>query len=390
MSLIGIVCEFNPFHNGHKYLIDSVKKDGDIVVCVMSGNFVQRGEPAIFPKDVRTRTALMNGADIVIELPFAYATASAEYFATNALRILDSVGCDKIAFGTENNNIEDIERVARNFEDDNFKARVSHYLDKGLSYPTARQSAFDELELDFDISAPNSILAIEYIKAIKMLSLNIKPVTVKRTGTGYHDEFSVDSYASATYIRNCIFNNRDFKELVPRIAFDEYDNAIKNGRILSQDKYDISSVTLLRSNIYEKNDSLSNMSEGLCNRIDSAVKESISLDEIYERSKTKRYTYSRIKRGVLSRMFSVSEKTVDTPVPYCRLLGYNKSVQSKIGDVIKNSKLPFVVRYSDIEKGSDFMKEIFMLECKTTDFYNSVLVSSQSCSKEMTFFPEKI
>ena len=129
MSVIGIVCEFNPFHNGHKYLIDSVKQQGDVVVCVMSGNFVQRGEPAIFPTDIRVKAALMNGADIVLELPFVYATSSAEAFAYNAVKILDSFGCDKIAFGTENANIDDLNKIVDVLTDEKFDIELKKCLE---------------------------------------------------------------------------------------------------------------------------------------------------------------------------------------------------------------------------------------------------------------------
>ena len=128
MSVIGIVCEFNPFHKGHKYLIDSVKQQGDIIVCVMSGNFVQRGEPAIFPKDVRVEMALNCGADIVLELPFVYATASAEIFARNAVKILDSFGCDKIAFGAETANAKELSNVVDILLDNDFDNRMNKYL----------------------------------------------------------------------------------------------------------------------------------------------------------------------------------------------------------------------------------------------------------------------
>ena len=173
MSVIGIVCEFNPFHNGHKYLIDSVKQQGDIVVCVMSGNFVQRAEPAIFPKDVRVKAAILNGADIVLELPFIYATASAEFFAYNAVKILDSFGCDKLAFGTENASIEQLNGIVDILNDSCFNEKIKEYLQSGESYASARQSALNSYGNDFHIDMPNNILAIEYIKAIRKLNSNI-------------------------------------------------------------------------------------------------------------------------------------------------------------------------------------------------------------------------
>ena len=131
MSVIGIVCEFNPFHKGHKYLIDSVKKSGDTVVCVMSGNFVQRGEPALFPKETRVKSALMNGADIVLELPFVYATASAEIFAYNAVKILECFGCDILAFGTESASVEELNNAVEILNSNDFDDKIKKYLTPG-------------------------------------------------------------------------------------------------------------------------------------------------------------------------------------------------------------------------------------------------------------------
>ena len=230
MSVIGIVCEFNPFHNGHKYLIDSVKKQGDIVVCVMSGNYVQRGEPAIFPKDVRVEMALKNGADIVLELPFVYATASAENFARNAVRILDSFGCDKIAFGTETADVEKLSNAVDILLENDFNDKINKYLDDGLNYPVARQKAFDEYGYNFDISTPNNILAIEYVKAVKHIKSQMTPVAVRRIGAGYNDTFAVDNFASATYIRSLINNKEDYSKFIPDNLYKNYQDAIKNGR----------------------------------------------------------------------------------------------------------------------------------------------------------------
>ena len=185
MSVIGIVCEFNPFHNGHKYLIDSVKQHGDIVVCVMSGNFVQRAEPAIFPKDVRVKAALLNGADIVLELPFVYATASAEFFACNAVRILDAFGCDKLAFGTEYATIEQLNKIVDTLNNDNFNDKIKKYLQNGESYASARHLALKAYGNDFDIDMPNNILAVEYIKAIRKINSKIEP---------YFHSFSFSNY----------------------------------------------------------------------------------------------------------------------------------------------------------------------------------------------------
>ena len=390
MSVIGIVCEFNPFHNGHKHLIDSVKQQGDVVVCVMSGNFVQRGEPAIFPKDVRVKAALKNGADIVLELPFVYATSSAEAFAFNAIKILDSFGCDKIAFGTENTSIDMLNKVVDILIDEKFDDELKKCLETGESYPSARQIALNKFSKDCDISLPNNILAVEYIKAIKKLNSNIIPICVNRVGADYNDDFAVDEFASATHIRSLIRNNESIEKYVPKNVIELYNCSIFDGKFLSKDKYNISTLALLRSKIYNVLDDIGNMAEGLENRIVDAIKNSLVIDDIYNQAKTKRYTHSRIRRAVLSLQFDITNIDLSTEVPYCRLLGFNKNVKDMVGKLANSCKLPFIVRYSDVEKyNDDNINRVYELENKATDFYNLILEKTDFCSSEKTFSPIK-
>ncbi len=385
MSVIGIVCEFNPFHNGHKHLIDSVKADGDIVVCVMSGNFVQRGEPAIFPKEIRAKSALMNGADIVLELPFLYATASAEIFASSAVKILDAFGCDKIAFGTENTTLNQLENAVEILLSNDFDEKIKKYLEGGLSYPKARQMAFEEFNCDCDISSPNNILAIEYISAIRKNNYSITPITVNRKGANYNDNFAIDDFSSATHIRNLINNNKDFQKYVPDNAYQIYKNALVNGEYLNAEKFNISALSILRST-NTINPEIANMAEGLENRIASAVKTSSNLAEIYDNVKTKRFTHSRIRRAVLSCVMNVTNDDLHIPVPYCRLLGFNTEISGKLGNLVKKCSLPYVVNYSDILKiNSGNALQVFELENKSTDLYNLALQKTGNCSTEMTY-----
>lgn len=384
MSVIGIVCEFNPFHNGHKYLINSVKKDGDTVVCVISGNFVQRGEPAIFPKEIRVKSALMNGADVVLELPFVYATASAEIFASSAVKILDSFGCDKIAFGTENTTINQLENAVEILLSEDFDNKIKKHLESGVSYPTARQLAFDEYDCDCDISSPNNILAIEYISAIKKNNYNITPIMVNRKGADYNDDFAINEFASATHIRKLINNGSDFKKYVPDTSYEIYKTALDSGEYLNVEKFNISALSLLRTNEIKSN--IANMAEGLENRIASAIKSSSNLNKIYDKVKTKRFTHSRIRRAVLSAIMNITDADLQIPVPYCRLLGFNLSVSSKLGELAKNCKIPFVVNYSDIVSlDLDDASRVFEIENKSTDLFNLSLQKTGNCSSEMIF-----
>ena len=391
MSVIGIVCEFNPFHNGHKHLIDSVKQRGDVIVCVMSGNYVQRGEPAIFPKDVRVEMALKCGADVVLELPFVYATSSAEIFARNAVKILDAFGCDKLAFGTEMADINGISNAVDIFLGNDFDDKINMYLYQGLSYPVARQKAFDEYDCSFDISSPNNILAVEYVKAIRQLNSEMMPLPIKRIGAGYNDDFAYDDFASATYIRKLINAQETYENYIPENIFDIYVDTISKGLFLDKDKYNLIALTLLRDKVGSNLSSLANMAEGLENRIENAVKNSTNMYEILENIKTKRYTYSRLSRAILSMMFGVTSNDIMISVPYCRMLGFNTNKSTEIGVLIDNCKLPFVVNYSDFTKyDNPEIKRVFELENKSTDIYSLMLNTCSVCSKEMTYFPRKV
>ena len=385
MSVIGIVCEFNPFHNGHKHLIDSVKADGDIVVCIMSGNFVQRGEPAIFSKEVRVKSALMNGADIVLELPFVYATASAEIFASSAVKILNAFGCDKIAFGTENTTLSQLENAVDVLLSVDFDKKIKKHLENGISYPKARQMAYEEYNSDCDISSPNNILAIEYISAIKKNNYSITPITVNRKGADYNDNFAVDEFASATHIRNLINENKDFEKYVPDNVYEIYINALEKGEYLNAEKFNISALSILRS-IDAINPKIANMAEGLENRIASSIKISSDINEVYDNVKTKRFAHSRIRRAVLSTIISVTNDDLQIPVPYCRLLGFNTKIANNLGDLAKKCSLPFVVNYSDIVNlNTDDALQVFGLENKSSDLYNLALQKTGNCSTEMTY-----
>ena len=391
MSIIGIVCEYNPFHNGHQYLIDSVKKDGDTVVCVMSGNFVQRSEPAVFIKEDRVKSALMCGADIVLELPFLYATASAEYFAENAVRILSSFGCDKIAFGTENDDIMLLKEAASLLLSDELDEKIKEKLETGVSYPVARQLAFDEYGIDIDLSQPNTILAVEYLKAIEKNRFDIEPFAVKRVGAGYNELKADSKYVSAAYIREAMKDGKDIISFIPNSAMKNYITAIEKGNYPDTEKYELAFLSVLRQ---KKNNDMSDtayITENLESRIKASINEACNLTELYSLAKTKRFTHSRIRRAFLAVCFDVFQKDIDISVPYIRLLGFKETASKILGNCAKNCELPFVASYSDIKNlNSESADRVFEFENKSTAFYNLILSNPATCSTEMTFMPVKM
>lgn len=385
MSVIGIVSEFNPFHNGHKYLIDAVRNDGDTVICVMSGNFTQRAEPSIFPKRTRVKVALENGVDIVLELPFLYATATAELFAKNAVRILCEFGCDTIAFGAECESEKLLVEAAEILRDSAFDLKIKEQLEKGVSYPVARQKAFEHYGVDVDISAPNNILALEYIKAVKTYYPSVKIKVVKRIGAGHDSNTVSDGVASASYIRELIKSGGDFSPFVPENAFEIY-RSCKNDKIVCDyNKFDLSVMTVLRSI-----DSISGKTAycdfELSSRIDNAIKCSTNLDALYNTAKTKHYTHSRVRRAVLSRLFDITRDDIMISAPYVRILGFNTACSGILGECSKKCGLPVITISSEMQtKADDKAKRIFELECKASDFYNLCTEQTGKCGSELQY-----
>lgn len=332
--ITGIICEFNPLHSGHKYLMDTVREKSDGIVCVMSGNFVQRGEFAVYDKFKRTESALHNGADLVIELPCAYSLMSANGFAKYAVQILESTQIvDEIAFGAECDDIDELKKTA-----DKIKAcdnEIKNKMKEGLSYPSARKAVIKSAILD----TPNNILALEYINAT-----HLPCRAVKRIGKGHDTD---DICYSASAIR---------KKLSPE-------------EICSIKNCEVAVLARLRTMNAKDFAQIEDVTEGLENRIVDAVRSSVSLEEIYDKIKTKRYTHSRIRRIILRAYLGIT-KEYSTDVPYIRILGFNGKGRELLSQMKKNAKLPIISRYGDIDKLTDNGKRLFELECKCTDLYN--------------------
>ena len=385
MSVIGIVCEFNPFHNGHKYLIDAVRKDGDTVVCVMSGNFTQRAEPALFEKKYRVTAALKNGADIVLELPFVYATGTAEIFAKNAVKILCEFGCDKIAFGMENADSNALIKAADTVADESFEKSVEKQLKNDISYPAARELAFKQYGIDFDLSKPNNILALEYVKVLRKNYPDVSFIPVERKSVEHDSDVSVGRYASASLIRAMFEKGESISAFIPENAWDCLEECKENGEYVLGDSYSICLQTVLRNKLGEDGGNIAYMTEELSNRIENALKTSKSLDELFDSAKTKRYTHSRVRRAVLSKAFGVTENDIKISAPYIRLLGFNRRAEAVLGERSRSSSLPMISSYKQLlALESADAARVAELGLRASDFYNLVLKTPKSCSTEMT------
>lgn len=385
----GIVAEFNPFHNGHKYLVDSLKqKENDTVTAVMSGNFVQRGEPAVLDVNLRTKIALMSGVDLVLSLPFPYCSATAEKFALSGVTVLDSLNClDSLGFGSESNDKETLLECAENLRTLDFNLLVSKLVESGISFPTAREQAVKELfgekkaEL---LQKSNDILGVEYAKALLELNSKLDITTVKRTGAEHDSKEGTKNIRSASLIRMFIDDLDEVKSFVPNESFEVLKEATENKKIIDYSKYELSLLFKLRTMSLEELSKLPDVNEGLEYRIFEAVRNSTSYSELLEKIKTKRYTLSRIRRILLFAYLGVTKELLQTPVPYIRVLGFNEKGAKLLKESKEKAKLPIVTRPKDLKNLDENGKKIFNLECKARDLYSLCLQSPDICGKEMT------
>lgn len=320
MLVSGIICEYNPLHLGHAKQIRHLKEDGKAVVCLMSGNFVQRGHPAIFDKMIRAEAALACGADLVLELPLPYALSSAEGFAAGGVKIL-SMLCDELCFGAENADARSLMNTAQILLQDDFNEKLRAQLTTGCSFPAARAAAAAEMGLDTSfLSNPNNILGVEYCKAILSQKTDMLPYPIFRQGC-YHDSVADSENPSATALRKLIESGKTWQQYVPEQAADIFKDA--SVHTISQGEKAI--LFKLRTMTNGEFEHLPYGSEGLWRKLMHASRSKATLDEIIDATKSKRYTRTRIDRMILCAYLGITEKMRTTPVPYCRILGFNNT-----------------------------------------------------------------
>ncbi|MCH5317207.1 MAG: nucleotidyltransferase family protein [Eubacterium sp.] len=341
----GIICELNPLHSGHKYLFDAVKQsEKDAVVCCMSGNFVQRGEFAVYDKFTRARSALENGADLVIELPAAYSTLSAEGFCRAGVNLLEATGIvDRLAFGAENDAIAVLKEIADQLLDKEIQRKITEEMKSGISFAAARSRVLDTDLLDY----PNNILAVEYLKATKLPCL-----AVKRIGKGHDTD---DEEYSSSAIRS-------------KLSGDE---------ISSMKNCEIAVLSKLRTMTAQDFLKITDVSEGLENRIIDAVRNATMLDELYDMIKSKRYAHSRIRRIILRAYLGIYEMPKEPP--YIRILGFNAKGKALLSEMKKNASKPIVTKLSDCDSST---LPFYEQECGFTDLYNLGYKLPRPCGTE--------
>ena len=323
MKVVGIICEYNPFHLGHEKQIRQIHQEfGDDcgIVCLMSGNFVQRGAPAIFDKSLRAQAALLSGADLVLELPTTYALSSAEGFAGGGVKIL-SPFCDYLCFGTETGEKESLLATAKALLSPEFSSTLRLELDKGISFPAARQAALERIGSDASLlMKPNDILAVEYCKAILAQGSAMEPHPIYREGS-YHDNMPDESNPSATALRNLAINDEDFLPFIPKAAQSAFENAPIHTVIAGERAI----LAKLRTMTDAEFASLPYGSEGLWRKFMHACRSQATLEEIITATKSKRYTRTRIDRMILCAYLGISEQLMAQDAPYVRVLGFREN-----------------------------------------------------------------
>ncbi len=386
----GLVAEFNPFHNGHKYLVDTLRADGkNTVTAVMSESFVQRGECACLSPYERTQMSLSCGVDLVLSLPVAYATASAERFAEGGVAVLGSLGCiDALGFGSESGDVETLKKCAEAITGEEFSPLLENRLSEGLSFPTARQKALRDLYGDSfadALASPNDILGVEYIKAINKYGFNIKPESVKRLGVSHDSTETAGEICSASAIRGFLKSEEDYLKFMPKESADILKSAIEDSKAPADfGKLENAILYKLRTMSADDFSLIPDVSEGLEHRFVEAVRTSVSVREILEKVKTKRYTHSRLRRIVLCALLGVTKSDASAPVPYIRVLGFNKRGAEVLKQAKATATLPIVTKSSDLKYSDVCAKRAFELECKARDIFSMCLPSVDVCGREMT------
>ena len=373
MNAVGVIVEYNPFHNGHAFHLKASKEaaHADVVIAVMSGNFLQRGEPALVSKWYRTKMALLNGVDLVFELPYRFAVQKAETFATGAVSILDAACCESVCFGSESGDISDFYQTIEYLKKQQqpFEENIHQLMDTGVSYPKAVSLAFQQLsdsENYLDLAKPNNILGLEYIKAVNKQKSKIKPLTVPRKNADYHDEhFASDTIASATSIRKAIFSNENGKKEIDQYVPGPTKQLLKEYlhyyQIFHQweNYWSYLQFRLLHC-VPDELREIYEVEEGLENRLLAAALEAGSFQEFMQKLKTKRYTWTRLQRlcvHILTNTKKLEMTNHSENASYIRLLGMTSRGKEYLNKRKKDFSLPLVSKLSSF-KNSEILLDV--------------------------------
>ena len=405
--VLGIIAEYNPFHNGHMYHLQKAKEQSgaQYCICVMSGNFVQRGNTSIVNKWKKAEMALLNGVDLVIELPTIYSVASAEGFSLGAIKLLNNLKIvDAISFGTETSDFAALNNISSivNEEPMKYKSILNSELKKGLSFPKARENALmlylnDNKRYDNILNTPNNILAIEYLKALKKIKSTIQPIPVKREKVYYNDNVIVDEFASATAIRK-LLKNEEFSEIrkvVPKSTYQILKKETELGNVvLDLSRYEKEIIYNLRRMTVSEIAELPDVNEGLEHSLNNAANYSNDITNLINIVKTKRYTVTRIQRILICALLGITKRDVGMAKkaePYIRVLGFNEKGKELISRINKQNPKATVItsvkKFQDKNnnnKNSKIYKRLLDIDIFSTNVYTMACKSESLANLDYT------
>ena len=394
MKTVGLITEYNPFHNGHAYHIEKAKMltGADRVIVVMSGEFVQRGAPAVMPKHLRAESALLSGASLIIELPVCFATGSAEYFAQGSISLLNQLGCiDSICFGSECGDLHLLKEIAQILADEpiEYQTALKQALKEGASFPAARQEALNIYSDKYSeiLASPNNILGIEYLKALAKIHSKMEPFTIKRIGAGYHDMDIDGQFSSATAIRSDIYQLADVNSSSESLPLTHIQTQVpsschelmkKNYQTRYPVKADDFSLLLKAKLLSETAGSLSHyldMSPELANRILRLRNDYLSFEQFCDLLKTKELTRSRISRSFIHVLLGITNDwltAMKAPSPYARILGFRRDHADLLGILKLTSDIPLITSPARAVL-ADTAYQMLELDIYASNLYESVI-----------------
>ena len=394
MKTVGLITEYNPFHNGHAYHIEKAKMltGADRVIVVMSGDFVQRGAPAVMPKHLRAESALLSGASLILELPVCFATGSAEYFAQGSISLLNRLGCiDSICFGSECGDLHLLKEIAQILADEpiEYQTALRQALKDGASFPAARQKALNIYSDKYSeiLALPNNILGIEYLKALAKLHSKMEPFTIKRIGAGYHEMDTDGRFGSATSIRSDIYRLSDTNPSSEGLALTHIQTQVPSScyelmKRTYQTRYPVSpndfSLLLKAKLLTETADNLSHyldMSPELANRILRLRNDYLSFEQFCDLLKTKELTRSRISRSFIHVLLGITNDwltAMKAPAPYARILGFRKDHADLLGILKQTSDIPLITSPARAVL-ADTARQMLELDIYASDLYESAI-----------------
>ena len=391
MKIAGIIAEYNPFHGGHAYQIEQTRKAGaSHIVAVMSGNYVQRGEPACLEKPARAEMALHGGADLVLELPVPWSCARAQDFARAGVSLLHAMGCvELLSFGSECGSTALLCETAQALESPEMRDCLRGCLDEGMSLPAAREKAAAQClgkEAAALLQGANDALAFEYLRALKSLHSPIRPLAVLRKGARHDETGCAEGFPSAAQIRSLILqDNPQGEKSLPSFSFEILRREITAGRApVSYSAMETAILSHLRRLSPADLALLPDISEGLEYRLYEGIRSACSLGSLFSCVKTKRYTHARIRRLTLHAFLGVTQGDTALSPPYLHVLGFNDRGQEVLRRMRDTAKKPVLMRASGLRTLSPAAQTIYRLNACATDLFALAMPQKQPCGMEQT------